>query len=90
LEKFIFVIRLDQEIVLIMSVDLTTMKPWFKAILQNEQLIRINQDPLGIMGIKFLVVEIWKKTLVNFEEAIVLYNTQPYGTPTRVTTNLKN
>ena len=33
---------------MIMSVDLRTIKPWFKEILQNENLIGINQDKLGI------------------------------------------
>lgn len=32
---------------MIMSVDLRTMKPWFKEILQNKNLIGINQDKLG-------------------------------------------
>ena len=77
---------------LIMSVDLNEIKPWFKAIIQNEELIRINQDALGKMGNKFMVkngVQFWKKELINNEEAIVLYNSQPYGTPSRISTNLK-
>jgi len=33
---------------MIMSVDLRTIQPWFKEILQNKNLININQDRLGI------------------------------------------
>ena len=35
---------------LIMSVDLRTIKPEYKAILQNREVIAIDQDPLGIQG----------------------------------------
>lgn len=35
---------------LLMSVDLRTIRPEFKAILQNREVIGINQDPLGIQG----------------------------------------
>lgn len=35
---------------LIMSTDLKDIKPHFKAILQNEDVIAINQDALGIPG----------------------------------------
>ena len=35
---------------LLMSVDLRTIKPDYKAILQNRQIIAVNQDRLGIQG----------------------------------------
>lgn len=35
---------------LFMSVDLRTIKPEMKAILQNKNIIEINQDELGIQG----------------------------------------
>ena len=35
---------------LLMSVDLRTIRPEYKAILQNRDVIAINQDPLGIQG----------------------------------------
>ena len=35
---------------LLMSVDLRTLKPDYKAILQNRQIIAVNQDRLGIQG----------------------------------------
>ena len=33
---------------LLMSVDLRTLKPDYKAILKNKKIIAVNQDPLGI------------------------------------------
>jgi alpha-N-acetylgalactosaminidase len=35
---------------LLMSVDLRTIKPDYKAILQNRKIIGVNQDILGIQG----------------------------------------
>jgi hypothetical protein len=35
---------------LFMSVDLWTIRPEMKAILQNKAVLAINQDPLGIQG----------------------------------------
>lgn len=35
---------------LLMSVDLRTIKPDYKAILLNTEVIAVNQDPLGIQG----------------------------------------
>ena len=35
---------------LLMSVDLRAIRPEFKAILQNHDVIKVNQDPLGIQG----------------------------------------
>lgn len=35
---------------LLMSVDLRTIRPEYKAILQNQAVIAVNQDPLGIQG----------------------------------------
>ena len=35
---------------LLMSVDLRTLKPDYKAILQNRKIIQVNQDILGIQG----------------------------------------
>jgi alpha-N-acetylgalactosaminidase len=41
---------------LILSVDLRTISDWARAIILNENLIAINQDPLGIMGKRILQV----------------------------------
>lgn len=35
---------------LLMSVDLRTIRPEFKAILQNTEIIAVNQDPVGVQG----------------------------------------
>ncbi len=35
---------------LLMSVDLRTIRPEFKEILQNSELIAVNQDPMGVQG----------------------------------------
>lgn len=35
---------------LLMSVDLRTIRPEYKAILQNKKIIAVDQDPLGIQG----------------------------------------
>lgn len=35
---------------LLMSVDLRTIRPEYKAILQNRKIIDVDQDPLGIQG----------------------------------------
>lgn len=35
---------------LLMSVDLRTIRPEYKAILQNRKIIAVDQDPLGIQG----------------------------------------
>ena len=35
---------------LLMSVDLRTLKPDYKAILKNKKIIAVNQDPLGIQA----------------------------------------
>ncbi|CAG9839593.1 unnamed protein product, partial [Diabrotica balteata] len=51
---------------LIMSVDLRTIEPKFKAILLNKDAIAVNQDPLGEMGrlvLKKNNIYIWTKQL---------------------------
>lgn len=41
---------------LLMSVDLDTIRPEFKEILLNKDIIAVNQDPLGKQGLR-----VWKK-----------------------------
>ncbi len=43
---------------LLMSVDLRTIKPEYKAILQNRKIIAVNQDRLGIQGRRIYKVRI--------------------------------
>lgn len=47
---------------LLMSVDLRTIRPEYKAILQNKKIIAVDQDPLGIQGRR-----IYKVSDVNVE-----------------------
>lgn len=47
---------------LIMSVDLRTIRPEFKEILLDKDVIAINQDSLGIQGRRVLTVSICKFT----------------------------
>lgn len=71
---------------LLMSVDLRTMKPEFKGILQNKNLVGINQDKLGVFGkrIKTLnKIQVWSKPLSNDRSVFVFLNPQPYGTPNK-------
>jgi alpha-N-acetylgalactosaminidase len=42
---------------LLMSVDLRTIKPDYKAILQNREVIAVDQDPLGIQGKRIFKVK---------------------------------
>jgi alpha-N-acetylgalactosaminidase len=67
-----------------MSVDLRTIEPQYRDILQNKNLIAINQDKLGIMG-KCIYqtdrIRIWSKRLVNNSTAFVAFHLDPYGTP---------
>lgn len=44
---------------LLMSVDLRTIRPEYKAILQNKKIISVDQDPLGIQGRRIYKVKIF-------------------------------
>lgn len=63
---------------LIMSADIRTIKPEFRKILQNSNLIAINQDPLGIMGRRILTaatyIDVWTKPLIFNKTALVMLN----------------
>lgn len=77
---------------MIMSVDLRTLDPQFKEILQNKNLIAINQDALGAMGKrikKVKDVQIWSKPLTKDRTAFVFYHSDPYGEPTKVKVSLQ-
>lgn len=54
---------------LLMSVDLRTIRPEYKAILQNKKIISVDQDPLGIQGrriykVNLQIVETFRNNLV--------------------------
>lgn len=48
---------------LLMSVDLRTIRPEYKAILQNKKIIAVDQDPMGIQGRRIYKVA-YQDTLV--------------------------
>ena len=54
---------------LIMSVDLRNMRPEFKYILQNRRVIAVNQDPLGIQGLR--VNKVRSRCLRNSRKTIL-------------------
>jgi alpha-N-acetylgalactosaminidase len=69
---------------LIMSVDLRTIKPDYRDILQNKNMIAINQDKLGVMGKRIGGidrVQIWAKLLSGERTAFVFYHFDPFGMP---------
>ncbi|XP_030383247.1 alpha-N-acetylgalactosaminidase [Scaptodrosophila lebanonensis] len=82
---------------LLMSVDLRTIRPEFKAILQNRKVISVDQDPLGVQGrriYKHKGIEIWSKPLSPiyhhfYSYAIAFINRRTDGTPSDVAVTLK-
>ncbi|KAK7576751.1 hypothetical protein V9T40_013037 [Parthenolecanium corni] len=81
---------------LLMSVDLRTMRPEYKAILQNRKIIAVDQDPLGIQGrriYKHKGIEIWARPITPifqnyFSYAIAFLNRRTDGTPSDVAVTL--
>jgi alpha-galactosidase len=62
---------------LILGNDLRNMSPETKDIILNKEVIAINQDPLGVQGLKFLAadsLEYWVKPLENDEWAFCVLN----------------
>ncbi|XP_039226987.1 alpha-N-acetylgalactosaminidase isoform X1 [Drosophila yakuba] len=82
---------------LLMSVDLRTIRPQFKQILQNRKIIAVDQDPLGIQGrriYKHKGIEIWSRPIgplyQNFYSyAIAFVNRRTDGTPSDISVTLK-
>lgn len=76
---------------MIMSVDLRTMKPWFKDLIQNKNVIAINQDAVGAFGKRILTlnnVQIWRKPMSKDRVAFAFMYPEPYGTPAKVKVSL--
>merc|ERR1711970_921367 len=77
---------------LIMSVDLRTIRPEFRDILLNRNLIKIDQDPLGVQAkriIKEQYINVFTRPLMpvyqgNTSMAIALLNRWNQGTPLKV------
>jgi hypothetical protein len=67
---------------LLLSNDLRTVKPEFKAIMQNKGMIAINQDDRGAMAKKVIGdnVGIWLKPLAAKNQFAVLYHNWDDGT----------
>ncbi|XP_046665284.1 alpha-N-acetylgalactosaminidase-like [Homalodisca vitripennis] len=61
---------------LIMSTDLANISPEFKTILQNQRVIAINQDPLGIQGRRVLIdkkIHVWLRPISPMNENYYSY-----------------
>ena len=82
---------------LLISVDLRTIRPEFKEILQNKKIIDVNQDSLGLQGrriYKHKGIEIWSKpikpvVLKFYSYAVAFVNRRTDGTPSDVAVTLK-
>jgi len=82
---------------LLMSVDLRTIRPEYKAILQNRKIIEVDQDPLGIQGRRIYKqkgIEIWARPVMpvfrgKYSYAIVFLNRRTDGTPSEVSVTLR-
>ncbi|CAI9607358.1 unnamed protein product [Staurois parvus] len=69
---------------LLMSNDLRAISPESTALLQNQEVIAINQDPLGIQGYRLLKVnnfDLWEKPLASGSLAISVTNREEIGGP---------
>ncbi|CAB3251575.1 unnamed protein product [Arctia plantaginis] len=82
---------------LLMSVDLRTIRPEYKAILQNRKIIDVDQDPLGIQGrriYKHRGIEIWSRPIlpiqgIYYSYAVAFVNRRTDGTPSDVAVTLR-
>lgn len=82
---------------LLMSVDLRTIRPEYKAILKNRKIIAVDQDPLGIQGrriYKHKGIEIWSRPITpiyqtHYSFAIAFVNRRTDGTPSDVAVTLR-
>lgn len=82
---------------LLMSVDLRTIRPEYKAILQNKKIIEVDQDPLGIQGrriYKHRGIEIWSRPILPiqgqyYSYAVAFVNRRTDGTPSDVAVTLR-
>ncbi|XP_075040705.1 alpha-galactosidase A [Mixophyes fleayi] len=67
---------------LLMSNDLRDISPESKALLQNQEVIAINQDSLGVQGYRVLKVdsfELWEKPLSGRSLAVSVTNRKEIG-----------
>ncbi|CAH2042586.1 unnamed protein product, partial [Iphiclides podalirius] len=69
---------------LLMSVDLATIRPEFKEVLLNRDIIAVDQDPLGRQGLRVWngsKCEIWTRELVDGSYAVAFVNLREDGVP---------
>ncbi|CAD0203049.1 unnamed protein product [Chrysodeixis includens] len=81
---------------LLMSVDLDSIRPEFKEILLNRDIIAVNQDPLGKQGLRVWKkqgkgtqnhLEIWNRELHDGSHAVAFVSTREDGSPYATTFN---
>ncbi|KAL0820229.1 hypothetical protein ABMA28_006149 [Loxostege sticticalis] len=69
---------------LLISADLATMKPEFKRILLNKDIIAVNQDRLGKQGLRVWKqrnISVWHRELSNGERALAFVSQRADGAP---------
>jgi len=82
---------------LLSSVDLRTIDPKYRAILQNRGVIAVSQDPLGVQGRRIYKkdgIEMWSRSVLPVRgqfrsHALVFFSQRVDGTPSEVATTLR-
>lgn len=65
---------------LLVSTDLRTMTPATVSILTNREVIAVDQDPLGLQGVRIAdrgPHQVWLRTLADGSRAVLFFNTGP-------------
>ncbi|KAL4705734.1 hypothetical protein ACJJTC_004604 [Scirpophaga incertulas] len=69
---------------LLISADLATMKPEFKQILLNRDIIAVNQDSLGKQGLRVITkkkIAVWSRELADGSHAVAFVSHRADGAP---------
>ncbi|GAB0086239.1 Alpha-galactosidase [Sergentomyia squamirostris] len=83
---------------LLMSNDLATIRPEFRDILQNRDVIAVNQDPLGLQGrrIRYInKIEVWVRPItptwgINYSYAVAFVSHRTDGAPYTLNLDVKH
>ncbi|XP_063830817.1 alpha-N-acetylgalactosaminidase [Ostrinia nubilalis] len=78
---------------LLISADLATMKPEFKRILLNKDIIAVNQDKLGKQGLRVWKqrnISVWNRELSDGERALAFVSQREDGIPYAVSLTFKD